>query len=75
MLLALLAYPTDAGDVHRTPLHASLCSEYLRDRYENADDEAVPQLIKPIYALRKERDVKKDLKTIDRRFRFAVAAE
>jgi hypothetical protein len=74
MLLALLAYPTDAGDVHRAPLHASLCSEYLRDRYENADDEAVPQLIKPIYAFRKERDVKKDLKTFERRLRDRLVA-
>jgi hypothetical protein len=74
MLLALLAYPVDASDTHRPSLHASLCSEYLRDRYANAADEAIPQLLKPIYAFRKERDVKKDLKTLERRLRDRLVA-
>jgi hypothetical protein len=69
ILLALLAYPNDTNDKHRPALHASLCSEYLRDRYANAADEAVPQLIKPIYAFRRDRDVKKDMKTLGRRLR------
>ena len=44
MSLAILAYPVDGGDTHRAALHASLCSEYLRDRYANSADEAIPQL-------------------------------
>src|SRR3977135_4218928 len=74
MLLAILAYPVDAGDTHRAALHASLCSEYLRHRYANTADDAIPQLLKPIYAFRKERDVKKDMKTFNRRLRDRLVA-
>ena len=74
VLLTLLAYPADASDTHRAALHASLCSEYLRDRYANAADEAVPQLMKPIYAFRRERDIKKDMKTFKRRLRDRLVA-
>lgn len=69
MLLAILAYPVDAGATHRAALQASLCSEYLRARYANTVEEAVPQLMKPIHAFRRERDIKKDLKTLNRRLR------
>ncbi len=74
MLLAILAYPVDAGDTHRAALHASLCSEYLRDRYANTADDAIPQLLKPVHAFRKERDIKKDLKTLNRRLRDRLVA-
>jgi hypothetical protein len=71
-LLALLAYPVDTGNV-RDGLRASLCANYLRNQYSLADD-AVPPLAKSVYAFRSERDVKKDLKTLDRRLRDRMVA-
>lgn len=73
-LVTVLAFPSDPEDRWRPALHASLCAKYLRERYLGGPDEAVPVLMTPIYALRAEKDVKKDIKTLGRRLRDRMVA-
>lgn len=58
ILITLLAYPQDGkSDKARDRLHKSLCALALRARFDlDAAWANAPQLIKPIYALRTERE-------------------
>ena len=74
LLLTLLAYP-DASDETQGNIHLSLCSHALRVRSEIEPDWALlAQPIKPIYALRSQRDCNRDLRTIERRMRDRMVA-
>jgi hypothetical protein len=60
-LITLLAYAGDS-EATRGHVHASLCTHALRVKSEIEPDWATaPQLIKPIYALRYQRDLNRDL--------------
>jgi hypothetical protein len=75
MLLTLLAYPGDGDEERRDKVHASLCHRALRLKCESEPEWALsPQWIKPIYALRDSRDIKRDLRTLQRRLRDRMAA-
>ena len=75
-LVSLLAYPDGEMDgSKRENLRRSLCALALRARYdETAAASSRPQLMKPIYALRDERLVEKDLKPLKRIMRQRMAA-
>src|SRR5262245_45997858 len=73
-LVALLAHPTDAQDVARGNLHASLCPLAVRAQFGGQAGEFERQSIKPIYALRAEKDISRDLKTLKRRLRDRMVA-
>ena len=74
LLLTLLAYP-DASDETQGNVHLSLCTHALRVRSEIEPDWALlAQPIKPIYALRSQRDCNRDLRTIERRMRDRMVA-
>jgi hypothetical protein len=74
LLSALLAYPRDTDANQRDLLIASLCAQYLRERYLGSSEEIIPQLMKPVHALRSEADMKKGLKTLKRRLRDRMVA-
>ena len=74
LLLTLLAYP-DVSDETQGNIHLSLCTHALRVRSEIDPDWALlAQPIKPIYALRSQRDCNRDLRTIERRMRDRMVA-
>ena len=74
LLLTLLAYP-DASDETQGNVHLSLCTHALRVRSEIEPDWALlAQPIKPIYALRSQRDCNRDLRTLERRMRDRMVA-
>src|SRR5262249_49577094 len=73
-LVALLAHPTDAQDVARGNLHAPLCALAVRAQFYGQAGEFERQSIKPIYALRAEKEISKDLKTLKRRLRGRMGA-
>lgn len=74
-LLALLAYPAVNDEKHRQNLHASLCASTVRVVFPvDSESRVQPQLIKPIYAFRSEREIAKDLRTIKRRHRQRMIA-
>lgn len=75
MFVTWLAYPGDSEDDTRSRVHASLCNHALRVKCAIEPDWALsPQRIKPIYALRCERDIKRDLRTLARRLRDRMVA-
>jgi hypothetical protein len=74
LLVTLLAYP-DASDKTQGDVHASLCTYALRIRSAIEPDwHNLPQPIKPLYALRSERDCNRDLRTLVRRWRDRMVA-
>src|SRR5438067_1372785 len=74
-LLALLAHPEANRVDKRSELHASLCALALRTIYSSDPESAVrPQLIKPIYAFRSEREINTDMRTVRRRLRDRMIA-
>lgn len=74
-LVTLLAIPKDdEEDSARGRLHASLCALALRARYEDSAVEHLPQLMKPIHAFRKDKDIGRDLRTLRRRLRDRMVA-
>ena len=74
-LISVLAYPGDGDEELRAGVHASLCHHALRVRCEIEPDWALsPQPMKPLYALRTQREVGKDLRTLRRRLRDRMAA-
>ncbi|GLR88875.1 hypothetical protein [Bradyrhizobium iriomotense] len=70
-LLAVLAFPS-ATDVVLAEIVASICSEYLRTRFEQSDN--LDELVKARYAFRDKRRIKRDLRTLDRAIRDRMAA-
>jgi hypothetical protein len=75
-LLTWLAFPGEReSEEVRSRVHASLCAYALRAKYETDADWLVsPQSIKPIYALRPQFDIDRDLKTLQRRLRDRMIA-
>jgi hypothetical protein len=74
-LLTLLAYPGENCENERNQLHISLCALAVRATYPSDTESAFrPQLIKPIYAFRTEREIKRDLRTLRRRHRDRMIA-
>ena len=74
LLVTLLAFP-DASDETRGNVHASLCTYALRiGSVIEPDSTILPQPIKPLYALRSERDCNRDLRTLVRRVRDRMIA-
>ena len=74
-LLTLLAYPEEDCEDKRGELHASLCALAVRAIYPRDAESALrPQAIKPIYAFRTEREIKRDLRTLQRRHRDRMIA-
>jgi hypothetical protein len=74
LLLTLLAYP-DVSDETQGNIHLSLCTHALRVRSEIDPDWALlAQPIKPIYALRSQRECNRDLRTLERRMRDRMVA-
>ena len=74
LLVTLLAFP-EASDQMRGDVHASLCNYALRIKSAIEPDCAtLPQPIKPLYALRSERDCNRDLRTLLRRVRDRMIA-
>jgi hypothetical protein len=75
VLTTLLAYPGHSEEQRRAALHASLCHLALRLEWDLDPDWALsPQRIKPLYALRPPKEVKKDLRTLPRVLRDRLAA-
>ena len=74
LVLTELAYP-DASDKTRGEVHASLCAYALRTMCVMEPDWALaPQKMKPIYALRYQRDNDRYLRTVERRLRDRMVA-
>ena len=75
-LISVLAYPGDGDEELRAGVHASLCHHALRVlcAIEEPDWALSPQLMKPLYALRTPDEVRKDLRTLQRRLRDRMAA-
>ena len=75
-LISVLAYPGDGDEELRAGVHASLCHHALRVlcAIEEPDWALSPQLMKPLYALRTPDEVRKDLRTLQRRHRDRMAA-
>src|SRR5271154_6210760 len=67
-LLTWLAFPGEReSEEGRRRVHASLCAYELRTKYETAPEWLVsPQPIKPLYAFRPQRDIDRDLRTLER---------
>jgi hypothetical protein len=74
-LLTLLAYPGENCEHKRDELHISLCALGIRAIYPLDAETAIRrQAIKPIYAFRTEREIKRDLRTLYRRHRDRMIA-
>jgi hypothetical protein len=75
-LATRLAFPGKSeSEERRSRVHASLCAYALRAKYETDPEWLVsPQSIKPIYALRPQWDIDRDLRTLERRFRDRMIA-
>lgn len=76
ILVTWLAYPGKKDrDEARAALHQSLCALTLRAQAEADPAWAnAPQAMKPIYALRAQRQIDKDLKSLRRRLRDRMIA-
>src|SRR5712692_775569 len=75
MILAVLAYPSESARVTRHELRTSLCAYHLRSLHFGETDTTLVIPLKPAYAFRSERTVKRDIKTLERRLRDrAIAA-
>jgi hypothetical protein len=76
LLVTRLAFPGESeAEETQSRVHASLCAYALRARGEIEPEWAVsPQPIKPIYALRSQRDIDRDLRTLERRLRDRMVA-
>jgi hypothetical protein len=76
VLFAILAFPEDdEHDEKRMNLHASLCHLYYRSRAEKDEIWATtPQLLKPLYAFRDQKQIGRDLKQFKRRLRDRMQA-
>jgi hypothetical protein len=76
MLVTRLAFPGESeAEETCSRVHASLCAYALGARCEIEPDWATsPQTIKPIYALRRQCDIDRDLRTLERRLRDRMAA-
>jgi hypothetical protein len=75
-LVTQLAFPgkSESEEV-RGRVHASLCACALRTKYETDGEWLVsPQPIKPLYALRPQFDIDRDLRTLRRRLRDRMIA-
>jgi len=74
MLVTLLAYPVESEET-RSRVHASLCTHALRAKcLIEPDWTTSAQSIKPIYALRGQPDINRDLLTLERRLRDRAVA-
>jgi hypothetical protein len=76
LIVTRLAFPGESEpEETQSRVHASLCAYALRVRGEIEPDWAVsPQPIKPIYALRRQCDIDRDLRTLLRRLRDRMVA-
>ena len=76
LLVTRLAFPGESEpEETQSRVHASLCAYALRARGDIEPDWAVsPQPIKPIYALRRQCDIDRDLRTLLRRLRDRMVA-
>jgi hypothetical protein len=76
ILISLLAYPKDdKNDTDRSNLQASLCHLLYRSKAELDPDWAITlQLIKPIYALRDQKAIGRDLRQLKRRLNDRMVA-
>lgn len=75
LLFAILAFPDAEHEIDRMNLHASLCHIYYRSRAETDETWAItPQILKPTYAFRDQKQIGYDLKQIKRRFRDRMQA-
>jgi hypothetical protein len=73
-LLTLLAYPDESEEV-RSEVHASICAYALRAKAVKDPEWAIgPQPIKSIYALRRQDDSDRCLRTFERRLRDRMVA-
>lgn len=73
-LVTLLAYPEE-GEETRSEVHASLCAHALRVKCAIEPDWALPsQPMKPIYALRRQDENDRFLRTLERRVRDRMVA-
>jgi len=74
--VSILVHPKDEdNDITRANLHASLCSLRLQNQAELDPNWAItPQLIKPIYALRDQKLIARDLRQFERRLRDRMVA-
>lgn len=73
-LVTLLAYPEE-GEETRSEVHASLCAHALRVKCAIEPDWALPsQPMKPIYALRRQDENDRFLRTLERRVRDRMLA-
>jgi hypothetical protein len=74
LLVTLLAYPEQSEETH-SEVHASLCAHALRVRCALDPDWALPsQPMKPIYALRRQDENDRFLRTLERRVRDRMIA-
>jgi hypothetical protein len=74
-LISLLAYPdNDKHEIERSELHASLCAMSVRLEHKDSVNDAVPRMMKPIHALRMDKQIARDLKTLNRRMRDRMVA-
>jgi hypothetical protein len=74
MLVTLLACPVESEET-RSRVHASLCTRAIRAKCLIEPDWATSaQSIKPIYALRAQPDINRDLLTLERRLRDRAVA-
>jgi hypothetical protein len=75
VLFSYLAFPEDAAEARRADVHAALCHLALR---ATGDEDTswlwTPALIKPGYALMREDDVKRAVRTMDSRLRDRLGA-
>lgn len=76
LLITLLAYPeVENTEELMNNVHTSLVHLYLQKKIETDPEWAnTPQLIKPIYTLRNEKIIMKDLRQTDRRLRDRMIA-
>ena len=74
LLVTLLAYPEQSEETH-SEVHASLCAHALRVTCAMDPDWAIPsQPMKPIYALRRQDENDRSLRTLERRVRDRMIA-
>jgi hypothetical protein len=69
VLLAVLAYPSDSDGEKRRELTKSLCAKYLRLLHTGDTDTTIIIPLKPAYVFRAEQNIKKDVKSLERRLR------
>jgi hypothetical protein len=75
-LLALLLYPEKKAEMKRLRLYISLCALVVQGTYFNQHPAKAfqPQLMKPIYVFRSEREISRDMRAFDRRHRDRIIA-